>query len=464
MNRNRFITVVAMTLVAMAVLSLTFSAGYAVRAFDERRWVDNQVQLPRDFLASIKPDAGVRRSNPDLKPFEYLWEVMQSVKQYFVEPKQVDQTEMTYGAIRGMLKALGDRYTRFMDPEEFDEFSVKNAGEFEGIGAQLGVGYMDEATKEEGLMIVSPLPGSPAEKAGLKKGDFILKIDGKATDDMALEAAVHMIRGQRGTKVKLTIGRKGVKEPFEVSITRDTIEIHPVKFEMLENNIGYVQLVEFNEKSQKELGKAFADLKKKDLKGLVFDLRNDPGGLLDVAVETASLFMKSGTVVYTKNRTGQEEALKADPSKFLDLRIPIVVLINGGSASASEIVAGALQDNKLAHLIGERSFGKASVQLLVRLQNGGALAITTAKYFTPARRDITDKGIEPDEKVELTKEIWDKNGDVQLKKAVEYVKKASTIVANRKSPAPGMPANSKQASRPLPTNLYNCIPGTAYRG
>ena len=435
MNRKRIGTILAVVIVASSMVWFAFSAGYAVRAAEESRRAKELMQLPREFLASVKLDAGIHGSKPNLKPFEYLWEVMQAIKLHYVEPKEIDETKLTYGAIRGMVKALGDRYTRFMDPDEFEEFNVKNAGEFEGIGAQLGVGYINEETKEEALMVVAPLPGSPAEKAGIKQGDFILKIDGKSTEDMALEAAVHLIRGPRGTKVVLTIARKGVKEPFDVTIIRDTIEIHPVKSEMLENNIGYVLLREFNEKSEKELTDALTNLRAKKMRGLILDLRNDPGGLLDVAVDVVSLFMKSGTVVYTKNRTGQEEALRVHPEKYLGLDIPIVVLINGGSASASEIVAGALQDNKLAHVLGERSFGKASVQLLVRLQNGGALAITTAKYFTPQRRDITDKGIMPDEVVELTEEIYKKEGDVQLKRAIDYLnKKIASKGARRYAP------------------------------
>ncbi|NCO36050.1 MAG: hypothetical protein AUJ92_04890 [Armatimonadetes bacterium CG2_30_59_28] len=463
MSKYRVGTVITIAIVACSILGFAFSAGYAVRATEDSRRSNQQVQLPREFLASVKLDPGLRSAKPNLKPFEYLWEVMQAIKLHYVEPKKIDETDLTYGAIRGMVKALGDRYTRFMDPEEFEEFSVRNAGEFEGIGAQLGVGYINEATKEEALMIVAPLPGSPAEKAGIKKGDFILKIDGKSTEDMALEAAVRLIRGPRGTKVVLTIGRKGSKDPFDVPIARDTIEIHPVKSELLENDIGYLLLREFNEKSEKELSEAMASLRTKKIKGLIFDLRNDPGGLLDVAVDVASLFMESGTVVYTKNRSGQEEKLQVNTEKFLGLGIPVVVLINGGSASASEIVAGALQDNKLAHVMGERSFGKASVQLLVRLQNGGALAITTAKYFTPHRRDITDKGIMPDQVVELTEEIYKKDGDIQLKKAIDHLKKEVAAAAGGRNTAttPRPPA-SRAAASEAPTDYYICIPWASY--
>lgn len=464
MKKTQISYFIATLLAALGILGLTFTAGYNFRATADDHQVSSEVQLPREFLASIKPGAGVHGARPDLKPFEYLWEVMQALKQHYVEPGKIDETQLTYGAVRGILKALGDRYTRFMDPEEYADFSVKNAGEFEGIGAQLGVGYLDETTKEQGLKIVAPLPGSPAEKAGLKKGDFILKIDGKSTEDMALEVAVHMIRGPRGSKIKLTIGRKGVKDPLDVTIVRDTIEIHTVRFEMMENSIGYIHLREFNEKTDKELTSAFAELQKKGMKGLIFDLRNDPGGLLDVAVDVASLFMQTGTVVYTKNRTGKEEALKVEPERYLGLKIPIALLINGGSASASEIVSGALQDGKLAHLIGERSFGKASVQLLVPLQNGGALAVTTAKYFTPAKRDITDKGIEPDEVVKLDEDTFTKNGDVQLKKAIEYCKKEAATAGLKRAPAAEALRPTKQASRPMPTNLYNCVPWTSFNG
>jgi carboxyl-terminal processing protease len=411
--------------VAVAVV-LGFSAGRSRSShFTPERFGDLVVQAGRT-------DNGAGSAHePEMRHWEMLYEVMNNIDKHFVRTK-VNQREITYGAVRGMLKSLNDKYTRFLTPEEYDDFKVKNDGEFFGIGASIFV-EEDPRTNEESLVLV-PIEDSPAEKAGLKTGDTILKIDGTPTKNMAVQAAVSHIRGPRGTKVTLSIQRKGAKpmEPAvqkEVTIVRDLIQIPAVKAELLADGIGWIQLRDFNEKADRELDRAYAQLKEKGLNGLVLDLRGNPGGLLEVAINVASRFIKNGTIVRTEGRSGNEDHA-AEADRYWNVKVPVVVLINGFSASASEIVAGAVQDKKVGKIVGETSYGKASVQLLVKLKNGGALALTTARYLTPNGRDISEKGVVPDVVVEQPRitappppnaEKPEKK-DVQLDKAVELIK------------------------------------------
>ena len=432
-------------------LSAAFGAGYATR---DNRFPD-QWRLPNVISATapltrtadsnmlaqnIAQSKGSRAYKPDLRPYETLDEVRKAIKENFVQPKAVDDTELTYGAIRGMLRSLGDRFTRFMTPEDYNEFLVSNKGEFTGIGARidLRVDYAGSAkAKPYGATrpyIVEPIDGGPAQKAGIKRNDVILAIDGHSTADMSEDATVAYIRGTRGTPVKLTIERKlnAPKDPkeikyntFDISLNRDTIAVHPVTFEWLPGDIAWLKLDEFNEKTDGEVGAALRKVKVghngKIAKGLIFDMRGNPGGLLTAAVDVGSRFINKGPIVITRERDGKENSLDAEPEKYANLEVPVVVLVDKNSASAAEIVTGALKDDQKATVVGEKTFGKASVQVLVDLKNGGALVITTAKYLTPNKVDISDKGVAPDVLVQASAEDEKTGRGAQLQKAVEVL-------------------------------------------
>jgi carboxyl-terminal processing protease len=406
--------------------------------------------------------ARARAAKPDLKPYETLYEVREAIKDNFVKPGSVNDTQLTYGAVRGMLRALGDRFTRFLTPEEYDEFNERNSAEFTGIGARIDIkddyrgGPQAKPFGASRPYVVEPIEGSPALQAGLKKDDVILAINGKSTADLSDEATVAAIRGIRGTTVKVKVERliptkgkekaddsrrdgssDGTFQVLDLEIRRDIIEMHPVKLEWLPGDIAWLRLDEFNKKTDTEMGNALREVMKgnagKPAKGLLFDLRNNPGGLLDAAVDVGSRFISTGPIVYTRERDGSERALTAEKNRFMNLKIPVVVMVNRYSASAAEIVSGAIKDRNAGTIVGETSFGKASVQNLVELKNGGALVITTAKYLTPNKTDISEKGVSPDVAVKASDED-DKSGKgAQLQKAVavitEKIGKAPTTVA-----------------------------------
>ncbi|MBF0144406.1 MAG: S41 family peptidase [Magnetococcales bacterium] len=321
-------------------------------------------------------------------------EVFALVRQNYVE--EVDEESLLYGAIHGMLRTL-DPHSSFLTPDSFKEMKVDTRGEFGGLGIEITRG-------DRGVKVVSPIEDTPAFHAGIKAGDLIIKIEDEATQEMDLMDAVKKMRGKPGTDITLTIVRQGETKPLVLTITRAVIKVHSVKWRMEEGNIGYARILTFNEQSMPLLEKAFEDLESKagdvGLKGLVLDLRNDPGGLLDQAVKVSDAFLDEGRIVYTKGRIpGKDMAFDAQEGDLLK-GAPMVVLINSGSASASEIVAGALQDHKRAVVMGTKSFGKGSVQTIIPLEDGSGLRLTTAHYFTPNGTSIQAKGITPDIVVE----------------------------------------------------------------
>jgi carboxyl-terminal processing protease len=357
--------------------------------------------------------------------FALLGTVKQYVKTEFVN-KNVEDTKMEYGAIKGLLSALGDPYTRFVEPKNFEEMKVRMKGEFFGIGIHIGM-------KQDQLTVIAPIAGTPADKAGLKAMDSIIKIDGKTTEGLSLEEAVTHIRGPQGTPVVLNIFRKGNKIPFDVSIKRDRIEIKAVdKVEVFRGNIGYIRLNTFeSQKATDEVEKAIEDLNKKQVQGLVLDLRNNGGGLLRNAIQITGLFIARGDVVHTVNRDGKRDTESVyGKAKFTP---PMVVLLNEGSASASEILAGAIKDNNRGRLIGMHSFGKASVQRVINLPDRSAVLLTISKYLTPNGTDISAKGITvnvesqiPTESIEIAKKPnWEYTyeWDTQLQTALNEVEK-----------------------------------------
>ncbi len=328
-------------------------------------------------------------SYEDLRTFV---DVLNVIKKNYVD--EVKTKDLVNGAIKGMLSSL-DPHSGYMSPEAFKEFQVETKGEFGGLGIQIGI-------KDGILTIIAPIEDTPAYKAGLKAGDKILKIEGESTKNLGIQDAVTKMRGPKGKPVILNIYREGWTEPKDFTIVRDIIKIKSVKFKLMKDDIGYVKLTQFQEMTSDDLSKALKELKEKGMKSIILDLRNDPGGLLNSAVDVAGQFLPAKKlVVYIKGRSGDkiEYFTEGDVPSFVDM--PMVVLVNQGSASASEIVAGALKDWNRAVIIGVQTFGKGSVQTLIPLSDGSGLRLTTAKYYTPSGVSIQNVGITPDIVVKL---------------------------------------------------------------
>jgi carboxyl-terminal processing protease len=374
--------------------------------------------IPEEITVNPPSNGGNTDSNTpkDLETiFEPFWETWAIIHDQFVD-QPVDDVALMRGAIRGMLESLGDEHTSYMDPVEYTDANSSLEGSYEGIGA-----YVD--TGGDFLTVTSPIPGSPAEKAGLKPGDKIVAIDGEDMTGINPELARRKVLGPAGTVVKLSILREGTEDPFDVEITRDRINIASVESKMLENDIAYVKLNTFGDTTSRDLEKQLKELMDKNPKGLILDLRYNGGGYLQTAVEVASQFITKGVVLYEQYGDGRKDSYEAIPGG-LATDIPMVVLINKGSASASEIVAGALQDDGRAQLVGETSYGKGSVQNWIPLKNEqGAVRVTIAKWLTPKGRTIHKLGLTPDVVVELTDEDAAAKRDPQLDKAIEILSK-----------------------------------------
>lgn len=346
----------------------------------------------------------------------------------------IDNDKLVQGAIRGMMESTGDPYTRYMDPKSYREMKDERVGSFSGIGIQIGVRKNKFNGHEmNNLTVIAPLEDTPAWKAGIQSGDIIVEIDGKTTKDLAVEQAVNLIKGLKGTSVKLKIYRDSTKKIFDVSIVRDSIAPKIVKSKMLDNKIGFVRLTTFmSGEVPKEVKNAINNLKNKGMKALVFDLRNNPGGLLPNAVTIGSMFVKDGPIVQIVDKKGEKELLNATGETLISKDLPMVLLVDEGSASASEIVAGALKDNERAILVGTKTFGKGLVQTVHELDDGSGMAITTNKYLTSKGTDINKKGILPNVMVEIPKEVEDlvpgEKNDVQLNKAIEILKGKMPLV------------------------------------
>jgi carboxyl-terminal processing protease len=313
-------------------------------------------------------------SYEELKTFS---EVLTQVQKSYVDETKVK--DLVQGAIRGMLSTL-DPHSAYMTPDMYKEMQVETKGEFGGVGIQIGV-------KENRLAVIAPIEGTPAHRAGVKSGDFITKVNDETTKDLTLMDAVQKMRGPKGSKVNLTIQREGTPEPLQFTLVRDTIKIESVKSKVLDN-IGYVRLTQFQESTGRDLSKVLKQFKEQKLQSTILDLRNNPGGLLTSAVEVSEQFLPGGKlVVYTKGRESKKDEWIAKGKDQMD-DSPMIVLVNEGSASASEIVAGALQDYGRAVIVGTTSFGKGSVQTILPLGDGSGLRLTTAKYYTPKGRSI----------------------------------------------------------------------------
>jgi len=353
---------------------------------------------------------------PENLDFSLFWETWSKLQEKYVDKEKFNTQEMIYGAISGMVKSLNDPYTVFLKPEDSKRFIEDVKGTFEGVGMEIGI-------RKGQLQVIAPLEGTPAQKAGLRPGDKIMKIDDKSTVDMTTDEAVNLIRGPKGTEVTLNIYREEWKEPKDIKVVRGVIEVPSLKWELKEDNIAYIKLYQFSEKASFDFRKAAIEILDSKAERIILDLRGNPGGYLEIAQDIAGWFLSRGEVVVIEDfgKNKEQNFYKAEGNEKL-LSYPVVILINQGSASASEILAGALRDNRNIKLIGEKSFGKGSVQELEKLKEGSSLKITIAKWLTPKGESITDKGLEPDIKVEMTDEDYEQNKDPQLDKAIEIIK------------------------------------------
>ena len=361
-------------------------------------------------------------------------EVLSYVEANYVQ--EVESEKLIYGAIRGMLRSL-DTHSSFMPPAVYREMQVETEGKFGGLGIEITI-------RDDILTVVSPIEGTPAFRAGIQAGDKIVTVNGEPTKDLSLIEAVKQLRGPVDTSVTIGIMREGFTEPKDFTLTRAIVQIKSVRWKKLPDAIGYVKLRSFHKTSSDELEDALQDLEEQNITALVLDLRNNPGGLLEQAISVTDEFIKSGQlIVYTKGRLASQNMKGFSKRDTTHMTYPIVILVNGGSASASEIVAGALQDLNRATIVGTQTFGKGSVQTIIPLSDGSGLRLTTAKYYTPKGREIHGKGITPDVVVELPKpetEQGDKpkplrsrrrlalpddmlSDDLQLQKAVDILKK-----------------------------------------
>ncbi len=353
---------------------------------------------------------------PEEIDFSLFWEAYHILKEKFVNKEKLSNQKIIYGAISGMLKFLEDPYTVFLSPEETKKFEEDISGVFEGVGMEIGI-------KKGQLQVVAPLEGTPAQKAGLRAGDKIIKINETSTMDLTIDEAVNLIRGPKGTEVTLTILREGWEAPKEFKIIRDIILVPSLTSKIIDNDIVYLKIFHFSAKTSSDFAKEAVKILKSPKQKIILDLRNNPGGLLIVVQDVAGWFLKKGELVTIEDfGPGKEkkEYRANGPGTFSNY--PLVILLNQGSASGAEILAGALRDNRGIKIIGEPSFGKGSVQEQVELSDDSSLKITVAKWLTPKGETITDKGLEPDFIVKMTEKDDEEEKDPQLEKALEVIK------------------------------------------
>ena len=399
----------SITILVFILAGVFFGFGYYSGKKDNQEYVLQK--FLNEFEQSSQIDNGDNLKNVD---FSLFWNVWEKIDEKFLNNDKIDNQKMIYGAISGMVQALGDPYTQFMNPEESKAFMDDVTGSFEGIGAEIGI-------RKEQLQIIAPLEGTPAQQSGLRSGDKILKIDDKSTAELTVDEAIKLIRGPKGTFVTLSILRDEASKEFKIK--RDVISVPSLKLENKDGGISYLQIYSFSENLSTNFKKAAKDIINSGNKKIVIDLRDNPGGYLEIAEEIAGWFLKKGDLVVTEDFGGKqenEEYRVTTDGRFSDYSV--IVLINQGSASASEILAGALRDSKKVNLIGEKSFGKGSVQEMEELDDGSSVKITVARWLTPSGKSIMDEGLEPDVKIELTSEDYEKGLDPQLDKALEILK------------------------------------------
>ncbi len=409
-SRHRGLTFFLLAVTALFGLSASFSLGYGLGA-----WQTNQTPFT-DFFSKTGEDTAPAKDTLDTSLF---WKVWKKVKTSYVDQPVNDET-LFYGAVSGIAEAVNDPYTVYLNPEETASFNEMLSGEFEGIGAEIG-------QKDGQIVVIAPISGTPAEAAGLRTDDIIIKIDGRDTTDLTLDEAINLIRGQKGTTVTLTIYRAGDVDVREIAIVRDTIALKTVKYETFEREqktIGVIDIAYVDRGSSEAVSAITHDLLLNPPDGLIIDLRYNPGGLLDESIAISSSFIEDGVIVQERYSDGKIKEYDALGVADLPTNPKVIVLINGGTASAAEIIAGALQDYDRAVIMGEKSFGKGSVQDYVALPDGSSLKITTARWMTPNGRLIEHEGIEPDITVEYTEEDYTAGNDSQLEAAIAELLKS----------------------------------------
>ena len=348
--------------------------------------------------------------------FDLFWDAWDLLRDKYVDSESLDAKKLMYGSINGMLQATGDPYTLFLNPEDNKRFNEEIEGSFEGIGAELGV-------KNGMLTVIAPLEGTPAEKAGLRAGDKIVDINGKSASEMTLEEAVSQIRGPKDTEVVLTIFREGEESTRDIKVQRNFISVKSVKVESMNGGIAHLKISRFGEDTTREFSAALNSAKAGGAKGIVLDLRNNPGGYLDASISVASKMLPKGKIVVIEENADKTRKEVAARGGDVSSEIETVIIINEGSASAAEILAGALEENREnVTLVGKKSFGKGSVQELVRLPQGTAAKITVARWLTPKGNQINEVGISPEVEVELTNEDYENDRDPQLDRAFEIIR------------------------------------------
>lgn len=361
-----------------------------------------------DGEAHVQTDASSDDASTSID-FKTYWNIWNRIRDSYVA-QPVSEQDLFYGSLKGMVDSLGDPYTTFFDPKTADDFNQELSGTFFGIGAELG-------EKDGGIIIASPISGGPAERQGIRPGDRILAIDGAPTDGMGVSDAVLKIRGEKDTQVTLTLLSEGDQETHDVTITREEIKLDSVTWSVRDDGIAVVEIRMFNEDTTALFEKATQEMLEKNVKGVVIDLRNNPGGLLDQAINLAGFWIDGQTVVIEKNQDGERTFSSGHGARLVG--VPTVVLVNGGSASAAEILSGALQDYKVATIMGEQTFGKGSVQEYYEYEDGSAVKITIAEWLTPNHRSINKTGITPDLVVPFTEEDFHAGKTPQLDAAID---------------------------------------------
>lgn len=379
--------------------------------------IDRKSFVPRISISGQTPPKDI---NVD---FSLMWDVLDKLPKEFLDKGAIDSQKLLYGAISGMVRSLGDPYTAFLDPKQNDAVKQELAGTYEGVGIQIGF------DNDNRLVVIAPLSGTPAAGAGIRAKDLILKIDDKVTVDLTLPEAVDLIRGPAGSKVKLLLQRKGDGESFEKEIARAKINVKSVEVSYRQSlsankqgkkgEIAVIKVSRFGETTDSEWDAAIGEVQNKDVAGIIVDMRNNPGGLLTSSIHLGSEFV-NGTIVKQEFADGRVDSLKSDHAgRFL--KGPLVVLVNDGSASASEIFAGAIKDNNRGEIVGEKTFGKGTVQDVVDLSGGASLHVTVAKWLTPKGKSIHKEGIEPDITVKLSDDDIKNDRDPQMEKALEII-------------------------------------------